>query len=283
MIPLGDLDLQREIRLDKGTGVVHLRRPTHRRVYSAKLQGQGQTITVAMYRGDGAAEEWRQEIETYMSLRHPNIMQMYGAASWSGMHATVFHGDLIPFDDFWDTYKDFPCLTAYIYSHCIQQYQEAADYLRPMLNVDTWLWNYTMWIRRPTGRLCVDLMPSPPNVVDLDFTLEISVSEPEATGLFAGNAPDIEALVIDTLTLEVYHEVCHQSLRKISLIDIPARVTVHLGTVISRSANNDFVEIASLPDASLEISDWANSGEGEGEIMENGWTRCSNSLSLQIT
>ncbi|KAJ7677085.1 hypothetical protein DFH06DRAFT_1169735 [Mycena polygramma] len=117
MIPLGDLDLQREICLHQGTGVVHRRRHAQRRVYSAKLQGQ--TFTVAMYRGDGAAEKWQREIGKYMSLRHPNIMQIYGAASWSDMHATVFHGDLIPLQDFLNIYKDLPCLTVYIYGYCV--------------------------------------------------------------------------------------------------------------------------------------------------------------------
>ncbi|KAJ7677034.1 hypothetical protein DFH06DRAFT_1122304 [Mycena polygramma] len=292
MIPLGDLDLQREICVDKSTGVVHLRRPAQRRVYSAKLQDQ--TVTVAMYRGDAAAENWQREVETYISLRHPNIMQIYGAASWGGMHAIVFHGgnalnqvwlpgnslqaDLVPFEDFMNTYKDFPCLTV---SRCLRsiqtdfqksrQYQEASGYLRPILE-ELRTWNCTMWIRRPTGRLCVDVMlPSKP--IYIDNISGISISDSEAMTLFTGNAPDIEVLAIDALTLEAYHEVCYLSLGPTSYINICAGVTVPLGTVISRPTNNHFVEIASLPDVCIEIDHWANLREGEGEITENGWTR----------
>ncbi|KAJ6502734.1 hypothetical protein C8R47DRAFT_214392 [Mycena vitilis] len=144
MIPLGDLDLQREIRLDKDTGVVHLRRHAQRHIYSAKLQGQ--TVTVAMYRGDGAAEKWQKEIGKYMSLRHPNIMQLYGAASWGGMYATVFHGDLIPFEAFLNTYKDFPCLDVFIYGYGYQQYTEAADYLFFTLEGAPWVVMPRAWL-----------------------------------------------------------------------------------------------------------------------------------------
>ncbi|KAJ7618873.1 hypothetical protein DFH06DRAFT_85339 [Mycena polygramma] len=66
-----------------------------------------------MYQGNGAAE-WRQEIGAYMSLRHPNIIQIYGTASSS---------DLIPFEHWLDPYKPFPCLTVYIYSYYHRQYR----------------------------------------------------------------------------------------------------------------------------------------------------------------
>ncbi|KAJ6512470.1 hypothetical protein C8R45DRAFT_960506 [Mycena sanguinolenta] len=60
-IPLGDIDLQREIRLDVGRNVVDRRceRTTVRRVYAAKIEGRSSDMTVAMYEGHGAEEEWR--------------------------------------------------------------------------------------------------------------------------------------------------------------------------------------------------------------------------------
>jgi hypothetical protein len=56
MIPLGDIDLQREIRLDNHTGLVdHQRkRPRVRRLYTAKIDGQMSDLTVAIYQGEGA-------------------------------------------------------------------------------------------------------------------------------------------------------------------------------------------------------------------------------------
>ncbi|KAJ6566315.1 hypothetical protein B0H19DRAFT_1257561 [Mycena capillaripes] len=56
MVPLWDIDLQHEIRLDDSTGVVnrHSTQLNIRRIYSAKIGGQ--STTVAMYQGRGAEE-----------------------------------------------------------------------------------------------------------------------------------------------------------------------------------------------------------------------------------
>jgi hypothetical protein len=59
MIPMGDIDLLEEIRLDNKTGVVgyhHLQRTRVRRVYSARVDGRKSGVTVAMYQGHGAEE-----------------------------------------------------------------------------------------------------------------------------------------------------------------------------------------------------------------------------------
>jgi hypothetical protein len=60
MIPLGDIDLQHEIRLDKGSSVVGHKRlgGRVRRVYSAKVKGLESNMTVAMYQGGGVEEVW---------------------------------------------------------------------------------------------------------------------------------------------------------------------------------------------------------------------------------
>jgi hypothetical protein len=60
MIPLGDIDLQHEIRLNKleGLAVVDRQREgaSVRRVYSARIDGRNAPTTVAMYEGPGAEE-----------------------------------------------------------------------------------------------------------------------------------------------------------------------------------------------------------------------------------
>ncbi|KAF7377238.1 hypothetical protein MSAN_00144100 [Mycena sanguinolenta] len=56
MIPLGDIDLRRQIRVDECTRVTH-------------SQGQRALVTVAMYQGNNAEEEWRQDITKNMSMR----------------------------------------------------------------------------------------------------------------------------------------------------------------------------------------------------------------------
>jgi hypothetical protein len=58
MIPLGDIDLQHELRLNKGSAVVGRRceRASVRRVYFARIDGRNAPMTVAMYQGPGTEE-----------------------------------------------------------------------------------------------------------------------------------------------------------------------------------------------------------------------------------
>ncbi|KAJ7347364.1 hypothetical protein DFH08DRAFT_960701 [Mycena albidolilacea] len=97
-ILLGDIKLMKEIRLNDESGVVRhrSREASIRRMYSAKLVG-GQTgpLTVAMYQGGSAEEEWRQLVG-----KHPNIMQLYGLASSIALVETLLGPDLIPFRQF---------------------------------------------------------------------------------------------------------------------------------------------------------------------------------------
>ncbi|KAJ7033916.1 hypothetical protein C8F04DRAFT_605264 [Mycena alexandri] len=98
MIPIGDIDLQHELVVNEISGVVdrRLQRNSVRRVYSAAIEGRNSNVTVAVYQGDGAEEDWRRDTEVYMSVRHPSIIQIWAGASYGNIHATVFHGDLVP-------------------------------------------------------------------------------------------------------------------------------------------------------------------------------------------
>jgi hypothetical protein len=60
-IPLGDIDLGHEIRLDDRSGVVHHRRnriPV-RRMYSARVDSRQSDMTVTLYQGENAEEVLR--------------------------------------------------------------------------------------------------------------------------------------------------------------------------------------------------------------------------------
>ncbi|KAF7377046.1 hypothetical protein MSAN_00122700 [Mycena sanguinolenta] len=111
MIPMGDIDLRYPIRVDERTGVAYSRPPERacaRRLYSAKVDGRNSTLTVAVYQGNGAEEEWRREIAKYMSLRHPNIIQMCGAASSGAIHALLFNDEIVKasHDELWLAYAE---------------------------------------------------------------------------------------------------------------------------------------------------------------------------------
>ncbi|KAJ7290734.1 hypothetical protein C8J57DRAFT_1276385 [Mycena rebaudengoi] len=89
-IRLGDIYLRDTIQ------VVKRRQPsgqyaTVRRVYSAQIEGREKGVTVAIYQGDNAAKDWKEAIAPYQSLRHPNVVQLFGISIAPGLYATVFH------------------------------------------------------------------------------------------------------------------------------------------------------------------------------------------------
>ncbi|KAJ7340581.1 hypothetical protein DFH08DRAFT_1012624 [Mycena albidolilacea] len=69
-ISMGEIDLQREIRWDKHSGVVEYRRERRsvRRVYSAKVDRGKLSVTVATYQGDSAEEDVEfQAVQSYFA------------------------------------------------------------------------------------------------------------------------------------------------------------------------------------------------------------------------
>ncbi|KAF7377078.1 hypothetical protein MSAN_00126300 [Mycena sanguinolenta] len=108
-IPMGDIDLQHEIRVDNSTGVLNYHR---QRAH-----------------GHGAEEKWRQDIAKYMSMRHPSIVQICGAATSNGIHATLFNDDLIPLREILNCYQDSHFTTVYIFACCNRDFSEAFNYL----------------------------------------------------------------------------------------------------------------------------------------------------------
>ncbi|KAJ7890005.1 hypothetical protein B0H13DRAFT_2277151 [Mycena leptocephala] len=75
MIPMGEIDLQHEIRVGNESGLIyHQHHLGHaRRMYSAKVEGRESSRTVAIHQGNGAEQEWRRDVASYMTLRHPVI------------------------------------------------------------------------------------------------------------------------------------------------------------------------------------------------------------------
>jgi hypothetical protein len=89
-----------------------------------------------------------------------------------------------------------------------------------------------------------------------------------------------EAMVIDSLTLQHYHSICHWELRQWRTLTISSCVTVNLGAVISWSTTDQLEvwdEVAYLLDVAPSPGGWYARGwyDGRriGQINENGWTR----------
>ncbi|KAJ6464529.1 hypothetical protein C8R45DRAFT_501467 [Mycena sanguinolenta] len=122
IIRLGDVKLVKEVRLAPQSGVVgrQSRGVGVRRIYHAEIRGDPGTVTVAMYQGNGAEDEWRQHVAKYESIRHLHIMQLYGLVSTKGLYAMIFHNELIPYAQFLRRFERSPVLSAYIIGYCVR-------------------------------------------------------------------------------------------------------------------------------------------------------------------
>ncbi|KAJ7018578.1 hypothetical protein C8F04DRAFT_1404871 [Mycena alexandri] len=128
IIPLGDLTLRHEIRLDHQRGVVshHRSRGCVRRMYSARLGSHPKTV--AVYQGPGAEQEWIIAVKKREAIWHPNILQWCGVARAPGIYATVFHDDLIPFQRYLDIYDLSPLTAVYMYAYFDTEFQDLEQY-----------------------------------------------------------------------------------------------------------------------------------------------------------
>ncbi|KAJ7160343.1 hypothetical protein C8R46DRAFT_1107821 [Mycena filopes] len=268
MIPVADIELQRELE-DSAHRREH---KCIRRVYSAKI-GRRSDFTVAMYQGNSAEEEWRRDIERYMSIRHPNIIQIWAGASYGKLHATVFHGDLVPFKEF--LARRSPILTVYFYALYTYEWVRVQTYLRSALSrSDVHPWEYTLWIHSSTGQLTADMQ------------------HPEAcdqVALYADLTPvvqaftDQDATAIEFLSLDQYHEICAFHLghwRRTEYIPTTATATPGVITVWPDDVARDGLGVAFLPAIDYFVTgSWSfgpASGDLDpiGDLMESGWMRC---------
>ncbi|KAF7377060.1 hypothetical protein MSAN_00124200 [Mycena sanguinolenta] len=285
MIPMGDIDLRHqirvaELRVDEFVGVVNSQshsRACLRRMHSAKalIASRKSRVTVAIYEGDGAEGEWRQDVAKYMRLRqvsrHPNIVQVCGAASSNGIHATLFNDDLTPLREVLDRHRESPLMTVYIYACCNQDFREAFHYIYSVFQSPPFYCAY--WIRRSTGRLCTELTPASDN-------LRIYPSLPKLPGLsrmgLLSACVETISTFIDSLTLEQYNLICDCNLGQYRHFHVSTSTTVNLSGVFHclSDAPENSIEIAFLPSvAQFGFSNWTTSEGSTGEVMPNGWTR----------
>ncbi|KAJ7679418.1 hypothetical protein DFH06DRAFT_510731 [Mycena polygramma] len=275
-IRLGDIDL-RQLRFETNR-FVRERRSTCR-VYAARVEGRKSGVTVTIYEGDGAKDKWREDISYYSSLRHPNVVQLWGVTTSCRIYAAVFHDDLISFEEFVHRRRDSPVLTVYMYA-----YRATAHWnLRPYFdsNLLHWSWGI-IWIRASTGLLCVDPVQQDP-MWHLDRLPRWSEPINSHAPTFL-DAPTTESAAISSLTLEHYHYICRVRLPQRGWISISTSVTVDLSALLYWPAGLQFQEsvpIASLPDAETWSSPWRswarsspwNSWNISGDVMDNGWIR----------
>ncbi|KAJ7714798.1 hypothetical protein B0H16DRAFT_513973 [Mycena metata] len=293
MIAMGDIDLQRELTVNRESGVIESRgeRKCVRRVYSAKVYRGKSDLTVAVYQGDGAEEDWRRDREMYMSVRHPNIVQLLGGATHGNIHATVFHGDLVPFKQF--LAPQSPIMTVYLYMCYSREWEGVYDYFKSMWQTALDSKRCTFWIRNSTGRLSVDPVGSDTDFFLSSFALILPTSDRTSPATLSGppNAhsvatssgpPNTGDLVIESLGLRQYHRICFIYLRQYSGCFIPTSSAVNAGAVIywpSRHQYEDHTEIVFLEELDVynHNGDWDHiwwiDAHGAADRTGNGWSR----------
>ncbi|KAJ7846606.1 hypothetical protein B0H14DRAFT_2771694 [Mycena olivaceomarginata] len=208
-IPLGEIDLQREICLDTGRVV---RNPV-RRIYSARVRGCQSNMTVAIYQGVNAEGKWRDDISRYTAARHPNVIQLFATATSSGLHAGIFHDELIPYLHLLTNMPHSPLWKVYFWGFVENEFCDAVYYIcsHNMVN----LVGYILWIRPSSGRLCVDL------------TAESDCGPPVLLNLLHGDMgrqpllqPAEDSKIIASMTLTRYHHICWIHLARTCILPI---------------------------------------------------------------
>ncbi|KAF7353159.1 MFS general substrate transporter [Mycena sanguinolenta] len=280
-IRLEDINLMKTIRLDPHSDVVGCRSRGVgvRRTYHAEIRRDPGTVTVVMYQGDGAEDEWRQDVTKYESIRHPNIVQLYGLVSTKRLYAMVFHDELIPYDQFLRRFQHSSILTTYIFAYCRimkdVEFNEASDYIdhvSPNISRDS-----SVWIRSATGELCLDLAQGGP-----------SMSSPFQRWWWADrhrdmirlenvslDAPDSEDMIISSLSEDQYHNLCTNSLiARYRNFQVSTKHPVGPRVFRLDSQYGTCVRITEPLQILPEELHWDNyTGGAPGEPLPNSWIR----------
>ncbi|KAJ7040541.1 hypothetical protein C8F04DRAFT_1082620 [Mycena alexandri] len=215
----------------------------------------------------------------YMSVRHPNIIQVWAGASYGNIHATVFHGDLVPPEVFLARHS--PIMTVYLYVCYSEEWRQVNDYFKSLWQKDLYSSQCMMWIRSSTGRLSMDLIPP-----DTEFFLRTTAVVDGPASSVTDNSfrqaattsapPDTEVLAIESLALRQYHHICAVYLSQYRNGSIFTSTTVDIGAIISLPSENraeEPVEITSLAKLSaLYYDNWRISGHAS-DPSGNGWRR----------
>ncbi|KAJ6555806.1 hypothetical protein B0H19DRAFT_1151197 [Mycena capillaripes] len=113
-----------------------------------------------------------------------------------------------------------------------------------------------------------------------DYPIYLEPFRAQTQGMYSSNAPNTEAKIIESLTLQEYHDICYHFLGHLRVTNISTPITRNLGAVIfcpSRDRLEDAVEIAWVPNTANPSLWWDTPSETAKQITEDGWTRLNSS------
>ncbi|KAJ7928330.1 hypothetical protein B0H13DRAFT_1968361 [Mycena leptocephala] len=279
-IPMGDVDLRSEICVDGDSGMVQRWHPGQPvRMYAARIHGSKSKMTVAMYEDQDAEEEWRQDMLRYSSMRHPNFVQLFGAASASGMHAAIFHDELIPARQLLKKYRGSHFSMVHLWAYFGTEYRDANRYIEFISGKHIPLYSQEgiIWIRPSTGRLCVDLEHR--HGCESLGLFKILTESPSLPTLSQLEPPE-DSNIIESIPLDLYHRICAWHLYQFRMFPVSTNVSVQLGAVIfcPGSEIEYSNEISCMPDIKIFNFGWWHNFRLEAlSVVEGGWTRVNSS------
>ncbi|KAJ7651018.1 hypothetical protein FB45DRAFT_29720 [Roridomyces roridus] len=181
------------------------------------------------------------------------------------------------YGEFMALHQPSPVMT--VYSHAcwdldLQSCMTYTDYNNLAMDIPVWTW----WIRRTTGRLCVELASSA--IEEPSLNLESTGAFPIDAELRLGDV-HMETMAMALMSLPLYHHICSCSLLRYHGFSNWPGAQVTVGVVafgVSDGQPENFVKAASLPIAGISFDlDWrlyyVGSGGGIGtEADDSGWT-----------
>ncbi|KAJ7617174.1 hypothetical protein FB45DRAFT_933565 [Roridomyces roridus] len=238
---IADVDLIREIRIDASSRVVARRTSPGtglRRMYSATVNRTAHRMTVAMYQGRGSAEKWRKDVSLHSMFRHPNFVQIYGAASSTNIHAIIFNDNLVPFEQHLQLHEQSHFSTIYIFEWANRELRNAFECFTHVsgekrLSVR----DCTFWHRPATDRLCLNLTPK-------TRTWGPSPLHGSNKEAISSDVPREETEILDSLDLGHYLWLCYSHLAREHRLMMLRDGEFDLGSVIHWPAGSQLEEDA---------------------------------------
>ncbi|KAK7006253.1 hypothetical protein R3P38DRAFT_3214303 [Favolaschia claudopus] len=278
----GDVDLQSEVYKNYANVSYRNGQCFSRTIYSAKIDKKKGAMTVAVYKGKSAEEEWNKDLAEYESFRHPNIVQLYGIISSKLMRAIIFHDELVPLKVFLDGYRYSSTLMCYIHAYVCGELYDLQEYFHSAFGYPLSYARSERLIRVSTGHICIDPMGYGD---DYDWFRKSEIQR--MTPMDVLSSATSTRIVGRLLTFAYYHDMCDLYLCNSRSFAVSSTTAIGLGTVKyvapSDEDSGNAVEIASCL-STMAIHDdigrrgiaWRTYRDGNpilGYITETGWTR----------
>ncbi|KAK7043377.1 hypothetical protein R3P38DRAFT_2510338, partial [Favolaschia claudopus] len=266
-ISMWDINLQKEVYLDDLRGC-YLKKDVVRRYHTAKVKDQNE-MTVVVYEGQYAEEEFKKDVAKYMKFRHPSFLQLFGIVHSGNYYASIFHDALIPWRDIERIYCPFPVVFCYLYASA------ASYYFKYRFGSGLYRDECTFFLRPSTGRLCIDL--EKPDIESI-FIIPLNHRVENISPMTLPSTIDTQ-IIIHALTIEQYHKICNTYFAQFTFnTQIPLTATVHLGAVYHTTGHHDPGNpVAIAP--TLDIDDCLDRAwyslldQVDSHITESGWNR----------